>query len=42
MSKRGNHDMEFKPRVAMEAAKGERAEAELAAEYCVHPTRIHQ
>ena len=42
MSKRGNHDAGFKTRVAMEAVKGERTVSDLAAEYGVHPTMIHQ
>ena len=42
MSKRRNHDAGFKARVALEAVKGERTVLELAAEYGVHPTMIHQ
>lgn len=42
MSKRRNHDPGFKARVALEAVKGERTVSELAAEYGVHPTMIHQ
>jgi transposase len=42
MSKRGNHDAAFKARVALEALKGEKTAAELAAAYGVHPTMIHQ
>jgi len=42
MSKRRNHDAAFKARVALEALKGERTVSELAAEYGVHPTMIHQ
>ncbi|RID89904.1 hypothetical protein D2N39_20760 [Gemmobacter lutimaris] len=42
MSKRRNHDAGFKARVALEAVKGERTVSELAAEYGVHPTIIHQ
>ncbi|MGR3493549.1 MAG: transposase, partial [Shimia sp.] len=42
MSKRRNHDAGFKARVALEAVKGERIVSELAAEYGVHPTMIHQ
>lgn len=42
MSKRTNHDAGFKARVALEALKGERTVSELAAEYGVHPTKIHQ
>ena len=42
MSKRRNNDAGFKARVALEAVKGERTVSELAAEYGVHPTMIHQ
>ena len=42
MRKRRNHDVGFKARVALEAVKGERTVSELAAEYGVHPTMIHQ
>jgi transposase len=42
MSKRRNHDAEAKARVALEAVTGERTVSELAAEYGVHPTMIHQ
>ncbi len=42
MSKRRNHDAGFKARVALEAVKGERTVSELAGEYGVHPTMIHQ
>lgn len=42
MRKRRNHDADFKARVALEAVKGERTVSELAAEYGVHPTMIHQ
>jgi transposase len=42
MSKRRNYDVAFKARVALEAVKGERTVSELAAEYGVHPTMIHQ
>ncbi len=42
MSKRRNHGAGFKARVALEAVKGERTVSELAAEYGVHPTMIHQ
>lgn len=42
MRKRRNHDAGFKARVSMEAVKGERTSWELAAEYGVHPTMIHQ
>jgi transposase-like protein len=39
---RRNHDGAFRARVALEAVKGERTVSELAAEYGVHPTIIHQ
>jgi transposase-like protein len=42
MKKRRNHDAGFKARGALEAVKGERTVSELAAEYGVHPTMIHQ
>ncbi|RMJ20639.1 hypothetical protein PHISP_08491 [Aspergillus sp. HF37] len=42
MSKRKQHAPEFKAKVALEAVKGERTVSELAAEYDVHPTMIHQ
>jgi transposase len=42
MKKRRNHDAGFKARVAMEAVKGERTASELAAQYSVHPTMIHE
>tara|TARA_Y100000815_G_scaffold174026_1_gene158351 strand:+ start:1495 stop:1629 length:135 start_codon:yes stop_codon:yes gene_type:complete len=42
MSKRGNHDAGFKDHVALEAGKGKHTGSELAAEYGVHPTMIHQ
>src|SRR3954465_3383004 len=42
MPKRRNHDAGFKARVALEAVKGERTVSELAVEYGVHPTMIHQ
>jgi len=42
MKKRRNHDAGLKARVALEAVKGERTVSELAAEYGVHPTMIHQ
>jgi transposase len=42
MRKRRNHEAGFKARVALEAVKGERTVSELAAEYGVHPTMIHQ
>ena len=42
MRKRRNHDAGFKAHVALKAVKGERTVSELAAEYGVHPTMIHQ
>jgi transposase-like protein len=42
MKKHRNHDAGLKARVALEAVKGERTVSELAAEYGVHPTMIHQ
>ncbi|ODT58581.1 MULTISPECIES: transposase [Paracoccus] len=42
MRKRRNHDAGFKARVALKAVKGERTVSELAAEYGVNPTMIHQ
>lgn len=42
MKKRRNHDAGFKGRVALEAVKGERTVSEMATEYGVHPTMIHQ
>jgi transposase-like protein len=40
--KRRNHSAGFKARVALEAVTGERMVSELAGEYGVHPTMIHQ
>jgi transposase-like protein len=42
MTKRKNHKPAFNARVALEAIKGERTAADLASEYGVHPTQIHQ
>lgn len=42
MTKRKNHKPAFKARVALEAIKGERTAADLASQYGVHPTQIHQ
>ncbi len=42
MSKRRQHNPEFKARVALEAVKGEWTVAELASRYAVHPTMINQ
>jgi len=41
MSKRKNHSPEFKAKVALEALKGERTVTELASQFGVHPTMIH-
>lgn len=42
MRKRGNHDVGFEARLELEAVEGERTVSELATEYGVHPTMIHQ
>ena len=42
MTKRKNHKPAFKARVALEAIKGEWTAADLASQYGVHPTQIHQ
>ena len=42
MSKRRQHNPEFKARVALEAVKGERTVAELASRYGVYPMMINQ
>lgn len=42
MEKRRNQDAGFKARVALEPVKAERTVSQLAAEYGVHPTMIHQ
>ena len=42
MRKRRSHDAGFRARVALVAVKGERTVSELATEYRVHPTMIHQ
>jgi transposase len=42
MRKRRNHQAGFKARVALGAVKGERTVSELAADYGLRPTMIHQ
>ena len=42
MSKRKQHHPEFKAKVALEALKGEQTVSELASQFGVHPTMIHQ
>jgi putative transposase len=39
---RKQHSAEFKAKVALEAIKGLKTVNELATEYSVHPTQIHQ
>jgi transposase-like protein len=41
-NKRRSHTAQFKAKVALEAAKGDKAIAQLASEYEVHPTQITQ
>jgi len=41
-NKRRNHSAEFKAKVALAAAKGDKTIAELAGEYQVHPNQITQ
>ena len=41
MKKPRNHGASFKAGVALKTVKGERTVSELAADYRVHPTRIH-
>ncbi len=42
MSRRRQHNPEFKARVALDAVKGERTVAELTSRYGVHPTMINR
>jgi transposase len=42
MSRRRTHDAAFNARLALEAVNGERTVSDLAAEYGVNPTMIHQ
>jgi len=42
MSKRKQHNPVFKSKVALEALKGERTISELASQFGIHPTMIHQ
>ncbi|MEL6286644.1 MAG: transposase [Pseudomonadota bacterium] len=42
MAKRTRHAAALKAQVALEALKGEQTVAELAAQFEVHPTLIHQ
>ncbi len=39
-NKRRNHSAQFKVKVALDAAKGQKTIAELSKEYQVHPTQI--
>ena len=38
--KRRNHSPEFKAKVALAAARGDKTTAELAAQYNIHPTQL--
>lgn len=40
--KRRNHSPEFKAKVALAAAKGDKTVSELASQYNLHPTQITQ
>ena len=40
--KRRNHSAEFKAKVALAAAKGDKTVSELASQYNLHPTQITQ
>jgi len=39
---RGSHDGAFKAKVALEAVRGKKTIAQIAAEYGVHPNQIRQ
>jgi len=41
-NKRRNHNAQFKAKVAMAAAKGDKTIAELSSEFAVHPNQITQ
>lgn len=41
MSKRKQHALKFKTKVALEALKGKETATELASQFGVHPTMIH-
>ena len=40
--KRRNHSPEFKAKVALAAARGDKTTAQLASQYNIHPTQITQ
>jgi transposase-like protein len=41
-NKRKQYSAEFKAKIALEAIKGEKSISEIASQYGVHPTMIHQ